>query len=196
MFVKTVAPLFLREKLIESMQRLKKIYEQSERNAENATIFLDFVKLLGLCIKSMVIAYLIGLIAYWFTPALLYYFDSTKLVPMTPMCLPWTTLNTTDGYVLNSIHHAFVAIFAIGGYLFFDTFFLLQIMHTTLLANILRKKIRSVRRVLADGATDLKLKVHVRNIVQLHIEMLGCGKFMFANENQFAEKQGGDCERG
>lgn len=156
-----MVPLFLREKLIESMQRLKKIYERNEGNAENATIFMDFVKLLRLCIVSMVISYLIAAIVCWLTPAFLYCIDSTRLEPMAPICLPWTTLDTMDGYVLNSIHHVFFAIYAIAVYLFFDSIFLFQIMHVILLARILQKKIRGVRKVIADGTTELQLNVYV-----------------------------------
>lgn len=120
----------------------------------------------------MIIAYMIMLNGFMLFPVILYYFDSTKLAPIAPMCLPWTTL---DDYAINIIFQIVSVFYGFIAHTFFDTIFLFQILHVILLTAILRAKIRRMAAMMGKGPSDFKLKIILRNIIQLHIENLGYG---------------------
>lgn len=99
---------------------------------------------------------------------------------MAPMCLPWTTLDRIDEFVLNTIYHVFSLLCALIAYILFDTLFLLQIMHVILLTSILVRKIRHTNCMIRNKSPELEVKINIRNMVLLHNEMLRCISRSFA----------------
>lgn len=136
------------------------------------------MKLLRLCIKLMIICYSILATGVVLIPPISYYLDPTKLEPIIPVCLPWTSLDTTSEYILNLIYQGLCIIYGLIAYVFFDIIFLFKILHVSLLTNILRKKIGSITEMLTEKAPDIELKINIRNIIQLHKEVLRFGHCM------------------
>lgn len=87
------------------------------------------------------------------------------------MYLPKTAPGTM--FLPNFLFQTVLSGWAATSYTFFDVLFTIQVIHVSLLANILREKIKALRRIAAIRKPNrMEIVVNLKNIFKCHKEML------------------------
>lgn len=167
-------PIIKRTKYHKSIAFLTKVLQQNEGSTENLTIFNKSFKLISICGKLMILVYSFAIIFVCTIPLILYIVCGIEWEPALPMYLPGTSRESIDDYCLNIVYQILLLIYSGVAYCSFDLLLIFQILHITLLTNILMNKMRYVSDLVGNEQPrrQLELMRNLRNIVLLHNEML------------------------
>lgn len=172
MEIKTLFPLFAYNRVYKSVQFLTQIYEENQRTLENQHLFDEFINILSICIKIMMLNFVCLMTTVVCSPLIAYiFFSDAMLEPILPYYIPGTGPNSY--FALNIIHQLYGSFIGLAKYISFDILFAVQCLHIILLTKILRNKIRAINQMLtARKQNHFEIMVNFRNIIELHKEML------------------------
>lgn len=171
MEIKTLFPIFAHNRVYQSIQFLTKIYEDNKATTENQPAFREFMKVLSICVKTMMFNYLFCMTTVICSPIFTYLLSDSVLEPFLPYYLPGTGPNSY--FALNLAHQLYGSLVGLAKYISFDILFAVQSLHIILLTNILRNKIVAINQMMeARKPNGLDIYVNFRNVIELHKEML------------------------
>lgn len=158
---------------MKSIQFLRNVYKRNIGTMDNGSVIDDFVKLLRFLIKCLLLECGFCAMSYASSP-LLIYICTGELEPIFPWYLPGTKPNSTVDYIQNLPYQSFANYSAAGIFTFFDAMFTFQMVHVTLLSNILRSKIWTINQMVTDKnpSSTMNVRINLRNLILLQKEML------------------------
>lgn len=135
-------------------------------------MFEKFISKLKLCVKFVFYNFSVCLLGYFMSPGLIYLLKGSVDFIL-PAFIPGIDPFSNWGYPITTIYHIYIGFLSVGVYLFSDGLFTVQVLHVSLLSDILRNEIRKIDKLVASSnASATWTRIHFRNLLMLHNEMV------------------------
>lgn len=163
-------PFFASSNVSESIVYLDNVYKNNLNTDENWFIFKKFMRILQKCVNIIFGNYATLLVMFHISPIVVFISTESLFEPIYACYIPGT-----EQYPYLNYSEQFVRLFAmVAVYLFYDALFLFEILHVTLMANILQNKICAINRMAMEKLpSKYEMIVNLRNVILLHHDLLG-----------------------
>lgn len=157
------------------MDFLSCVYERNQCKRRMWPIFDTFIGTVKQCLRAYFVFYAIALTGAVYLPffaSLVIYFVYDKRMLAYPLIIPYTSLESDTHYEINLMCHLFMGWFDGAVHIYFDAIFVVQLMHTILMANVVCDRIRETEEILvAQRMAPADISEGFRGVIQLQNEL-------------------------
>lgn len=169
--MKCIFSLLARRQIVETIAFLDSVYCRDRSVREDQYVYETFSKLFTTAV-DIVFSYYVETVVLAIAMAVALNIFSPEYIYVAPFQVPGVSLDTADGFALNTLW--LFAMFSYGAvsYAFFDGLNIILVLHVLLLTNILCQKIQTIGKLVAQRRpSQMDTLGRIKNLIVLHNEL-------------------------